>query len=74
MLQGRKEEKRDPEQPKIFPHDTVYVARVNHPRQFNLLIGISMPKIFTRRLVYAVLRGHKNDNPLLNGGANGQMS
>ena len=39
MLQGRKEEKRDPEQPKIFPHDTVYAARVNHPRQFIFLIG-----------------------------------
>ena len=44
MLQGRKEEKRGPEQPKIFPHDTVYVARANHPRQFNFLIGGSHAK------------------------------
>ena len=44
MLQGRKGEKRDPEQPKIFPGDTVYAARVNHPRQFNLLIGIFRAK------------------------------
>ena len=31
-----------------------------------------MPKIFTRRLVYVVLRGHKNANPLLNGGETGK--
>ena len=32
-----------------------------------------MPKIFTRGLVYAVLRGHKNDYPLLNGGQTGKL-
>ena len=31
-----------------------------------------MQKIFRRGLVYAALRGHKNANPLLNGGQTGK--